>query len=123
MANKAATPTPEPEKPKDPEPFPATDTGIDENGLRWEDVTILGTPYRFREITVPEADAAYDASQNPDKTFNARLNQRMELVACIVSPKVGLDDIEGWGVRKLRAMLYVADRLNTLSPADTEGNA
>lgn len=122
MASKKIV-APEPEKAKEPEPFPAIESGIDGDGLRWEVVDILGTKTRFREITVDESDIAYDASQNPDKTFNMRLNQRMELVASVVDPKITLDDVDKWGVRKLRAMLYVYDRLNTLSPADAEGNA
>lgn len=98
---------------------------VDENGLAWEDVDVFGTIYRLREITVSESDAAYDASQNADKTFNSRLNQRMQLAASIVSPPTSVDDIESgkWGVRKLVILLNAFDRLNSLPPANTEGNA
>ena len=98
-------------------------TGIDENGLAWEDVEVFGTTYRIREITVEESDAAFDASQNPDKTFNARLNQRMQLSAAIVSPPTSVDDMAKWGVKKLVTVIDVFDRLNSLPAADTEGNA
>jgi hypothetical protein len=123
MATKTAPKVDAPAKAKEPELFPAIASGLDDNGFRWEEVNILGLVYRFREVSVPESDAAYDASQNPDGTFNSRLNQRMELVSSIVSPTVTLDDIDRWSVRKLRAMIWVADRINTLSPADAGGNA
>lgn len=97
-------------------------TGVDDNGLAWEDVEVFGTTYRIREITVDESDAAYDASQNADKTFNARLNQRMQLSAAIVSPPTTVDDMAKWSVKKLVQIINVFDRLNSLPPADTEGN-
>lgn len=96
--------------------------GTDENGLRWEDAEIAGTVYRVREVTVEESDTAFDASQNPDGTFNPRLNQRMLLSTSIVSPDTGLDTIARWGVAKLVALLAVYDRVNSLPPADTQGN-
>lgn len=101
---------------------PTASSGIDENGLAWEDVDVFGTAYRLREITVPESDAAFDASLNPDKTFNSRLNQRLALCSSIVSPATNMDEIERWGVRKLMRLLEVFDRLNSLPAADTEGN-
>ena len=70
-----------------------------------------------------ESDAAFDASQNPDKTFNPRLNQRLELASSIVCPKTSLDDIGKMGVVKLRALLFVSQRINSLPPADEAGNA
>ena len=111
------------EEKKATEPFPAKASGTDANGLRWEEVPIFGTVYRVREITVQESDDAYDVSLNDDKTFNARLNQRMELVAAIEAPSTSVDDIANWGTLKLRALIYVFDRINNLPPADTEGNA
>jgi hypothetical protein len=105
-----------------PDPFPAIDKGVDEDGLRWEDVSVFGTTYRVREITVDESDTAFDASQNPDKTFNPRLNQRLELVASVVSPPITIDQIGKWTMVKLRALLYVHDRVNTLPAADAAGN-
>jgi len=97
-------------------------TGIDDNGLAWEDVEVLGKTYRVREISVEESDAAFDASQNPDKTFNPRLNQRLQLASAIMDPPTTLDEISKWGIRKLVAMLNAFDGLNSLPAADTEGN-
>lgn len=102
--------------------FPALDKGV-ENGMRWEDVDIFGTTYRVRQITVDESDDAYDASQNSDGTFNARLNQRMELCAAIVLPPTAVSDIGSWDTLKLRALIFVFDRINNLPAADPEGNA
>lgn len=97
-------------------------SGVDDNGLAWQDEDIFGTTFRFREVTVQESDDAYDASLNEDKTFNQRLNQRLLLVSSIVSPKVAVDDIGKWGIRKLIAMLDAYDRINALPAADIEGN-
>lgn len=124
MATKRTAPAvEETPKPTEDDPFPAKAKGTDENGLRWEDVTVLGTDYRIREITVDESDAAFDASQNPDKTYNPRLNQRLELASSIVTPAVTLDEVGKWSKVKLQSLLYVHIRLNSLPPADTEGNA
>ena len=100
---------------------PVNKTGVDENGLAWEDVDVFGVTYRLREITVPESDAAWDAAINPDKSFNSRLNQRLSLASSIVSPTTSMDDFEKWGVRKMMKLLDVYERLNSLPPADTEG--
>jgi hypothetical protein len=94
-----------------------------ENGLRWEEVTYEGTTYRIRQILVDEADAAYDASVQPDKSVNYRLNSRLALAASIVSPTTGVDDMGKWSNVKLAVMLSVYDRLNSLPAADAEGNA
>jgi hypothetical protein len=99
------------------------DKGIDENGLRWEEADVFGTTYRLREITVEESDVAFDAAQGPDKTFNPRLNQRLQLCSSILSPATTIDDIGKWGVAKLVMLLTAFDRLNTLPAADDEGNA
>lgn len=98
-------------------------TGVDENGLAWKDVEVFGTTYRLREITVEESDAAWDASQNPDKTWNARLNHRMQLAASIVTPPTTVDSIAKWSRKKLAFITQEFDALNDLPPADTEGNA
>jgi len=111
------------EAPKPKGLFPAIASGVDENGMRWEDVDILGEVYRVRQILVDESDTAYDASVNPDGTFNARLNQRMELCAAIVLPPTEVDAIGRWNTLKLRALIFVFDRINNLPPADSEGNA
>ena len=96
--------------------------GVDENGMPWEQLEVFGKTYRLRAISVDESDAAYDASLNPDKTFNSRLNQRMQLTASIESPQTSVDDIGKWSVPKLLMLLRVYDRLNNLPAADTEGN-
>lgn len=105
-------------------PFPALDRGVTEDGLRWEDVDVLGTTYRVREITVEDDDAAYDAAENPDgETINARLQTRMQLQSAIMSPPTTVDDMVRWPRIKMRILLFVFNRLNTLPPADAEGNA
>jgi hypothetical protein len=127
MAVKALTPPAEAEKPREPKVrplFPAIDSGTTEHGLRWEDVDVLGEVYRLREITVDDDDAAFDAAENPDgETINARLQTRMQLAASIMSPPTAVDDMGSWPRLKLRALLFVFNRLNTLPPADAEGNA
>ncbi len=125
---------PEAEKPAAPKFLPPTASGVDNNGLRWEEVPIFGTTYRVREITVREGDEAYDASVLPPDTrlplsaqggdkFNPRLDSRLRLSMAIVEPVTSIDDIEGWGGSKLAALLYVYDRVNSLPAADSEGNA
>lgn len=119
MAAKAA----EAEKPKPKPLFPAIGIGVDENGLRWEDVDVLGTVYRVREITVDDDDLAFDAAENPDgQTMNARLQSRMLLAAAIVSPPTTVDEMGKWSLIKLRILTFVFNRLNSLPPADAEGN-
>lgn len=114
-----------PEQPVEQKPkplFPPIESGV-EAGLRWERVDVMGTVYRMREITVEEDDAAYDAAENPDgETINSRLQTRMMLASSIEDPKVTVDDMAEWPRLKLRAMLFVFNRLNTLPPADAEGN-
>ena len=96
-------------------------TGLTEDDLRWEDVAYNGTTYRLRELLVEEADTAFDASLNPDKTFNGRLNSRLGLCSSIISPPTTLDEIGKWPNVKLGALLAVYDRLNNLPPASAEG--
>lgn len=112
MATKAAA-----EKPK------TYHDGIDENGLAYKDVPWNGVTYRLRQVTVTEADEAWDAAtdETTDKT-NYRINSRLGLAASIVSPKTSLDDIGTWPNAKLGALLEVYDRLGSLRLADTEGN-
>ena len=98
-------------------------SGIDEDGRRWETVEVSGKTYRLRSVKVNESDAAFDASQNPDKTFNPRLNQRLLLCSSITSPATTLDDIGEWDIAKLVTLLAAYDRVNTLPAADDEGNA
>lgn len=103
----------------------AATSGVDENGLRWEDVPFGGTTYRLREITVEEGDMAFDAAYNPEKdTVNPRLRTRLEICSSLVSPAgLTVDDIGKWGKIKWLTLLTVYERLNALPAADNEGNA
>ena len=117
-------PTAAPEKPKGPKPlFPALDSGHDENGLRWERVDIMGTLATIRELTTQEEDDAFDAAELPDDKINARLQRRLLLSSAVVEPKVEVDDIAKWPGLKTRSFMFVMDRINSLPPADAEGNA
>jgi hypothetical protein len=99
-------------------------SGTTDEGLEYEDIFINEKlTYRIRELYVDEGDSAWDASQNPDKTYNGRLDSRMRLAFSIVSPAVTVDDIARWNQKRLLAMLAAYDRLNNLPAADAEGNA
>ena len=111
------------EKPKPKVLFPALDSGVDADGLRWERVDILGTLATVRELTTQEEDDAFDAAELPDDKINGRLERRLRLCSAIVSPKVTPDDIVGWPGLKTRSLMFVMDRINSLPPADAEGNA
>ena len=111
------------EKPKPKVLFPALDSGVDANGLRWERVDILGTLATVRELTTQEEDDAFDAAELPDDKINARLQRRLLLASAVVEPKVEVDDIAKWPGLKTRAFMFVMDRINSLPPADAEGNA
>ena len=113
--------TPVAAKPKGP--YPPIDSGVDESGLRWEDVSVYGQVWRVGEITTQDEDDAFDAAELPDDKINARLERRLRLVAAIKSPKTALDDIAAWPGLKTRSLMYVMDRINSLPPADAEGNA
>lgn len=123
MATKTAPEPKADEKPKDPVYFPPIASGTDDNGLNWEDVSVFGTVYRIRQITTEEDDAAWDAAELPNDRYNNRLLARMQLVASIVSPATTLDDIGRMSKIKVQSLFYVHNRLNSLPPADTEGNA
>lgn len=97
-------------------------SGVDENGLRWEDTDVFGTTYRIREITVPEWDAAFDAASTGPDTINPRLRSRLELCSAIVSPVTTLNDMDNWSKAKLLRLLEAYDKINNLPPADAEGN-
>ena len=117
-------PTAAPEKPKGPKPlFPPLETGVTEAGLRWERVDVYGTLWTVREVTTQEEDDAFDAAELPDDKINARLQRRMLLCAAVESPRITVDDIATWPGLKTRSLMFVMDRLNTLPPADAEGNA
>lgn len=111
-----------PATPKPPDLFPAIESGV-EDDRKWEVVDVLGTRFKVRQVGVDESDAAYDASENENGTFNPRLQQRLELVASVTDPKITIDDIGRWPLIRLRALLYVMNRLNSLPPADESGNA
>lgn len=98
------------------------ETGTTEDGLPWKIVTVGGERYKLRAITVEESDTAYDASQNPDGTFNARLNSRMELAASIMEPATSVDDFSKWTIGKLVRLLRESERINALPAADAAGN-
>ena len=121
MADKAKVEAPKPDaKPKTL--FPALDSGVDENGLRWERVDILGTLATIGELTTEQEDAAFDAAELPDDKINARLQRRLLLCDAVRDPKITVDDIGKWPGLKTRAFMLVMDRLNSLPPADAEGN-
>jgi len=104
-------------------PFPALDKGVDEKGRRWERVDVFGTLYTVRELTTQEEDDAFDAAELDDDKINARLERRLRLCSAIVEPKASVDDIAAWPGLKTRSLMYVMDRINSLPPADAEGNA
>ena len=79
--------------------------------------------YRLTRILVSESDKAYDDSLNPDETSNPRLNGRIQLAFAIVEPKTTIDDFEKLTAVDLQALFRGFNRLNTLPPADNEGNA
>ena len=119
MAKTAAA---EAEQPKTKTMFSAT--GTDENGLRWGELSIDGTTYRVRQVTVDEGDENYDAAYNEQtQRFNGRLNSRLNLAVGIVSPPTTIDDMGKWSGVKLVALLRAWDELNLLKDADAEGNA
>ena len=124
MAEKARTEAQKPpEKPKPKPLFPPIAEGTGEDGLKWQDVDLFGTVYRVRELTTQEEDDAFDAAELPDDKINARLQRRLLLCSAVVSPKVQVDDIALWPGLKTRALMFVMDRINSLPPADAEGNA
>jgi hypothetical protein len=123
MADKAKTAAPAKADDKPKPLFPALDKGVDENGLRWEKVDVLGTLYTVRELTTQEEDDAFDAAELPDDKINARLERRLRLCSAITSPSVTVDDIALWPGLRTRSLMFVMDRINSLPPADAEGNA
>ena len=115
-------PTAAPAKPK--VPFPALDSGVDESGLRWETVELYDkSRWTIGEITTQDEDDAFDAAELPDDKINARLERRLRLVASVREPKITLDEIGSWPGLRTRSLMYVMDRINSLPPADAEGNA
>lgn len=100
------------------------DRGLLEDGRPYDDVFLgEGKTYRMTRITLVEADEAWDGSQNQDGTVNLRLNNRMQLVSSIVSPKTTLDDLATLTAIEVDALFRGYSRLNVLPPADPEGNA
>jgi hypothetical protein len=98
--------------------------GLLDDGRPYHDVYLdEARTYRLTRIWVAESDAAWDASQNEDKTFNPRLNNRLQLAAGIVSPKTSIDDFEKLTAIDLDALFRAYGRLNVLPPADDAGNA
>lgn len=120
---KAPEPTAEKAEEKPFDPFPPVEKGVTDEGLRWERVRIFGTVFQIREITVTEEDEAMDAADNGDDTWNNRLQSRMNIAASIMEPPTTVDDIAKWPGLKLRSVRFVFNRVNSLPPADAEGNA
>jgi hypothetical protein len=111
-----------------PKPEPKIGEKIGEgslpDGRPYHDIFLDKTrTYRITRIFVSDSDEAWDACQNEDGTINARLNNRMQLVAAIVDPKTGLDDFEKMTAIDLDALFRAYGRLNILPPADLAGNA
>ena len=122
MATKAPAKD-EAQVPEKKDPLAPIASGIDSNGLRWEDHDVFGTTYRVREITVPEWDAATDAADLGNDRINPRLRSRLELASSIVSPETTIATMDTWSRAKLLRLLTIYDRVNTLPAADDEGNA
>lgn len=110
------------EKPAERDPLAVIESGT-ADGLRWERVRIFGTVYQVREITVDEEDTAQDAADNGDDTWNTRLQSRLQLASAIMDPPTTVDEIATWPGLKRRMLNVVFARLNSLPPADAEGNA
>lgn len=101
---------------------PVEERGVTEDGLPWKIVRVGAERFKVRAITVEESDQAYDASVNEDKTFNQRLNSRLELSTAIIEPRVTVDDIAKWPISKYIRLLREAEEINILPPADEQGN-
>ncbi len=125
---KAAAEKPVEEKPAERDPFAPIATGVREDGLRWHEHRVFGEVHRIREYTTGEDDDAWDLSENApetpggETTWNDRLRKRHLLALSHESPKVTVDDIAAWPSLKTRMLMLAMDRLNSLPPADDEGN-
>ena len=95
---------------------------IDGEEYETTEVAAGSKTYVLRELSVKENDDIEDASQNPDKTFNGRLNLRLCLAASIVSPKTTVDDIGKWPGKCYLTLSRAFNRVNSLSEG-AEGNA
>ena len=85
---------------------------------RTKTVSIGGKDYTFQELTVAEQDECWDAAQNKDGTFNARLNTRLMVTKAAVDPKVGVGDFAAMPVTIYSAMVDAVRELNV--PAEGE---
>ena len=95
---------------------------IDGEEYETTEVTAGSKTYTLRELSVKENDDIEDASQNPDKTFNGRLNLRLCLSASIVSPKTTVDDIGKWPGKRYLILSRAFNSVNSLSEG-AGGNA
>lgn len=81
-------------------------------------ITIKGTEYKFREITVEENDLCNDAGTGPDGKWNGRAALRMMIVKSSVDPKITDEQI---GKMPLSVYNKVAAAVNEVnSPDDDE---
>jgi len=120
-AKPAEAPKPADEKPKPKILFPPIAEGV-EDGLHWQDVDVFGEVFHFVELTVQDEDDAWDAAELPDDKINTRLQRRLLLCSAIKRPAITVDEIARWPGLKRRALDLVMDRMNSLPPADAEGN-
>jgi hypothetical protein len=74
-------------------------------------VTVGGTAWKFRELSVEENDECLEKSRRPDNTIDGRVLMRLQIVKASVEPKITLDKMV-----KLpnRAFLSFADTVNDL---------
>lgn len=97
----------------DKKPVPTYIT-IDGEEYETVEVTVRDKTYTLRELSVKENDDIEDASTNPDKTFNGRLNLRLCLAKSIVSPPTTVDDMEKWSGKKYLILSRAFNRLNAV---------
>lgn len=80
-------------------------------------VTIGGTDYKFRELTVAENDLCADAAREPNGDINGRRMMRLMVSKSIVEPKMSLDDIAGI---PNRLYLRFCEAVNDLNSSDDD---
>lgn len=88
---------------------------IDGEEYETVEVPFRDKTYTLRELSVKENDEIEDASTNPDKTFNGRLNLRLCLSKSIMSPPTGIDDMEKWSGKKYLVLSRAFNKLNSVA--------
>jgi hypothetical protein len=73
-----------------------------------------GVRHTVRELSVDEGDDASEASVQPDKSFNGRLNTRMLLAKALVEPPTSIEQVGKFGNRKYLTILRHFNTLNSL---------